>query len=83
MGIFSKNKGKPAKFDYYLLVHSLSPFPAQYKSLYITWQRGSGKKGQSRAVGPSQEGPGRSWSTFQFEEAFHVSCTLTQVSLSC
>ena len=81
MPLFGKSKGKQAKFDYYLLVHSLSPFPANYRSVYITWQRGSGKKGTTRTVGPAPEGPGRSWATYQFDEAFHVGCTLNQVLL--
>ena len=79
MGIFSKGKGKPVKFDYYVLIHSLSPWPNQYKQLVVTWQRGSGRKGQTSAVGPSPEQPGRSWGTYQFEESLHVPCTLIQV----
>ena len=72
-------KGKSAKYDYYLLLHNLSPFPANYKSIYISWQRGSGKRGQTKAVGPTSTGPGRSWATYQFEDALHVDCTLNQV----
>lgn len=73
-------KAKTAKYDYYLLLHTLSPFPANYKSIYISWQRGSDKRGQTQAVGPTATGPGRPWATYQFEEALHVDCTLHQVS---
>ena len=29
MKLFGKNKGKAAKYDFYIQIHSLSPWPAQ------------------------------------------------------
>jgi hypothetical protein len=76
MPLFGKGRNK---FDFYILVHNLSPFPSKFKSLHIVWQRGAGKRGQTKSIGPTAE-PGRSQSsTFQFEEAFHVDCALSQV----
>jgi len=76
MPLFGKGRDK---FDFYVLIHSLSPFPGQFKHLHIVWQRGAGKRGQTKNIGPTAE-PGRpSSASFQFEEAFHVDCALSQV----
>ena len=76
MPIFGKSK---EKHDFYLLVHSLAPFPPNIKSLYIAWKRGATKEGRTKSVAPTIEGPGRSWAAFHFEESFHVDCALSQV----
>ena len=75
MPLFGKGKDK---FDFSILVHSLSPYSSQPKNLHIVWQRGSGRRGQTKSTGPIVE-PGKSWATFQFEEAFYVDCAFTQV----
>ena len=76
MPLFGKSK---EKHDFYLLVHTLSPFPSKYQSLYIAWQRGGTKEGRTKSVPPASDGTNRPWATFQFDEAFHVDCALSQV----
>lgn len=76
MPLFGKSK---ERHDFYLLIHSLSPFPTKYRSLHIAWQRGGTKEGRTNSVAPASEGLGRPWGTYQFEEAFHLDCAFNQV----
>ncbi len=79
MGIFSKGKSKQSKFDFYIHVHTLSPWPAQYSKLVLEWQRGGSRKGWTKPVGPTVGQPGRMWATYDIEQDFAVPCTLYQV----
>lgn len=82
MGIFGKSKSKQFKCDIFVHVHTLSPWPAQYKKLTLEWQRGGSKKGWTKPVGPTVGQPGRLWATYGIEDTFHVPCTLYQVAFS-
>lgn len=83
MGIFGKGKSKQSKFDFYIHVHTLSPWPAQYSKLVLEWQRGGSRKGWTKPIGPTVGQPGRMWATYEIEQDFHVPCTLYQVSIPC
>ena len=80
MGIFGKSKGRPAKFDFYVQIHSLSPWPAQYAYLAIAWSRGTTHKGQTKVTGPTSGPAGGAAAVFSFNEGFHLPCTLYEVS---
>ena len=82
MGIFGKSKSKQFKCDMFIHVHTLSPWPAQYRKLVLEWQRGGNKKGWTKPVGPTVGQPGRLWATYEIEDTFHVPCTLYQVQPS-
>lgn len=82
MGIFGKGKSKQSKFDFYIHVHTLSPWPAQYSKLTLEWQRGGSRKGWTKPVGPTVGQPGRMWATYEIEQTFHVPCTLYQVRMA-
>ena len=77
MPLFGKSR---EKLDFYFLIHNLSPFPSKYRSLYIAWQRGASKEGRTKTVASASDATERAWATFQFEEAFHVDCALSQVA---
>ncbi|KAK9805120.1 hypothetical protein WJX72_000185 [[Myrmecia] bisecta] len=79
MGLFGKSKSKQARFDFYIHIHSLTPWPARFSALLVHWERGSSRQGYTKAAGATTE-PGRSVGTYSFEETFHVPCTLYQDS---
>lgn len=81
MGLFGKSKSKTSTFNFYVRVHSLSPWPAQYKSLAVSWQRGTSRKGITIPVNPTVK-PGRDWNSYEIEQGFHIPCTLYQVGLT-
>ena len=79
MGIFGKTKGRAVKFDFYVQIHSLSPWPAQYAYLAIVWSRGTTHKGQTKVTGPTSGPAGGAAAVFSFNEGFHLPCTLYEV----
>ena len=72
-------KGKSVKFDFYIQIHSLSPWPAHLSYMTVTWQRGTSHKGQTKAVGPTKNNSMNAM--YVFDEGFHLPCTLMQVSV--
>lgn len=77
---FNRGKGKATKFDYYVNIHTLKPWPTQYTALAISYARGT-HKGVTKAARPAVTQPGQLWTHYDFEEAFHIPCTLYQVRL--
>ncbi len=73
MGIFGGGKKVTRKYHFYIHIHSVAPWPAQFRSLYVAWSRGSSKKGVTKAVAAAPGEPGRA-----LETAFHVPCTIVQ-----
>ena len=80
MGIFSKNKGKSYSFDYSIQVHSLRPWPATGGPLFISWQRGSAKRGNTAPVNPTTT-PGVPSAEYRFEDRLSISATLYSVRM--
>ena len=78
MGIFSKNKGKSYSFDYSIQVHSLRPWVATGGPLFISWQRGSSKRGNTAPVNPTTT-PGAAIAEYRFEDRLSISATLYSV----
>ena len=74
-------KGKSVKFDFYIQIHALAPWPAQYAYMTVTWSRGAQHKGQTKAVRPSTSPTGAGFASYVFDEGFHLPCTLYQVRL--
>ncbi len=79
---FNRGKGKAAKFDYYINIHTLKPWPTQYTALAVAYARGT-HKGVTKAARPAVVQPGQLWTHYDFEEAFHIPCTLYQVTRLC
>jgi N-terminal C2 in EEIG1 and EHBP1 proteins len=75
---FARGKGKATKFDYYINIHTLKPWPTQYTALAVAYARGT-HKGMTKAARPAVVQPGQLWTHYDFEEAFHIPCTLYQV----
>ena len=80
MGIFGKNKGKSYSFDYSIQVHSLRPWPATGGPLFISWQRGSAKRGNTAPVNPTTT-PGVASAEYRFEDRLSISATLYSVRI--
>ena len=78
MGIFSKNKGKSYSFDYSIQVHSLRPWVATGGPFFISWQRGSSKRGNTAPVNPTTT-PGAAIAEYRFEDRLSISATLYSV----
>lgn len=78
MGIFSKKKGKSYSFDFSIQVHSLRPWPATAGPMFISWQRGSSKKGNTAPVNPTTS-PGVAAAEYRFEDRLSISATLYSV----
>lgn len=78
MSLFGRSRrGKSVKFDFYIQIQSLAPWPAHFSYMTVTWQRGATHKGQTKAVRPT---PGPSGTaSYIFDEGFHLPCTLFQV----
>lgn len=77
-----KRKGKSTGFDFYLHIHTLSPWPSKYKAVYVEWSRGSSHKGVLKPAGPTSQGNGQV-ASFDFDEGIHVPCTLYTVRPRC
>ncbi len=73
MGIFGGGKKVTRKYHFYIHIHSVAPWLAHFRSLYVAWSRGSSKKGVTKAVAAAPGEPGRA-----LETAFHVPCTIVQ-----
>jgi N-terminal C2 in EEIG1 and EHBP1 proteins len=78
MGLLGKNKGKSSNFVFLIHVHSLGPWPTNYKSLAVTWERGS-KHGTTSVKTPLMQ-PGESWTSYVWEETIQLPTTLYQVA---
>ena len=80
MPLFGKGKGKAVGYEFAVKVHAIEPWPGSYPCLAVAWQRGTGKKGVTKAAYATRH-PGADWASFLIEDTIHVSATLFQVSL--
>ncbi len=80
MPLFGKGKGKAVGYEFAVKVHAIEPWPGSYPCLAVAWQRGTGKKGVTKAANATRH-PGADWASFLIEDTIHVSATLFQVSL--
>ena len=80
MPLFGKGKGKAVGYEFAVKVHAIEPWPGSYPCLAVAWQRGTGKKGVTKAANATRH-PGADWASFLIEDTIHVSATLFQASL--
>eukprot|EP00891_Asterochloris_glomerata_P004843 jgi/Astpho2/4843/Aster-05779 len=70
-------KGKAVGYEFAVKVHAIEPWPGSYPCLAVAWQRGTGKKGVTKAANATRH-PGADWASFLIEDTIHVSATLFQ-----
>ena len=79
MPLFGRGKGKAVGYEFAVKVHAIEPWPGSYPCLAVAWQRGTGKKGVTKAANATRH-PGADWASFLIEDTIHVSATLFQAS---